>query len=140
MARDKYPEIRSFEDLKCWKEAGKLWSTLIKTLDNAGEKSYIHRILAEEIYMRSLRIMEDIAASFSVNDLPSFLDGIKEALKQCMRLRSLLHTALDSGLIEPDKMDGIYQDIDSVTRAIKEHIRYLTNMEIKKRYREMEDL
>lgn len=138
--KNEFPKIRSFEDLNSWREAKKLCLTLMDMFREKKPESLSAGILAEEIIRLSINLTGRIASSFSSGNIGLFVSGLKQSLAQSRGLLSLLYLLDDVGLVSEDSIRGAIRDTGNVTRAIKENIKYLSNLEIKEKYREMDAL
>ncbi len=131
--------IGTFEDLKCWQEGKKLFSLLSGSLEDR-ETLPARRVLEEGLLKEALAIPSEIAGSFSRKKTTSFLKGLHRALVLCRRLANLLIMAGDSDLMEEDDLHRVEEQLKGVESSVKEHIRFLVNVEIKRRYLELEEL
>jgi hypothetical protein len=132
-------DITTFEDLKCWQEGKKLFSLLSVSLEG-GETSPARRVLVEDLLKEALAIPSEIAGSFSRRGTNSFLIGLRRVLAICRRLANLLILAGDSDLLAEDELRSAKEQLKGVESSVKEHIRFLVNVEIKRRYLELEEL
>ncbi len=130
-----YPE--RFLDLKVWEE------TRILLKDCAGLPHIVEcstpgaRVLAERIIGEAARIGAEIAAYWDLAAPSASLAGMRKAGRACRRLESLLWNAFDLGLLDENGRLVLLGRIEKVEQSLLELARFLSNLEIRTKYREL---
>jgi hypothetical protein len=137
---ENYREIRSFRDLRCWKEARTFFNDLSESLvEEASSPS--REVLARDLYEEASGLVRILAGSFSRTDTGRFKKGLAEALEGCRRIQGLLVVADDLDMVQGKRrVEDLSRQVDLLSSAMRDTFKYLVNVEIKKQYKELDDL
>lgn len=116
-------KIERFEDIDAWKEARKLVNRIYDISNNG--QFYKDFALRNQIRSASVSIMANIAEGFDRGTNKEFIQFLTIARASTSEVKSHLYVALDREYIDNSKVEGIYDQTNSVINLIDGFIRYL---------------
>ncbi|MCB9230226.1 MAG: four helix bundle protein [Bacteroidia bacterium] len=121
--------LKSFEDIKAWKEARVLSNEIYLISKEGGlEKDYA---LKDQMNRSSGSIMDNIAEGFGRGGSKEFANFLSFSMGSAQELKSQLFRALDRGYISREQFDYFYNKSESISKMIYRLIEYLNNSDFK---------
>ena len=117
--------IKSFEELKVWKDSRQIVKEIYCTVENFPKRENYG--LISQITRASVSIMSNIAEGFARDSNKKFIRFLIISRGSIAEVQSDLFIALDLGFITQDRFADIYEQLDNLGKQINGLIKYLRN-------------
>lgn len=111
-----------FEDMKIWKEAGKMTLEIYRLLKD--NKDYGFK---DQIQRASVSVMNNTAEGYERGTEKMFINHLLIAKGSCGEVRSMLYLAFNLGYINKDDYDTLSEQATAISRMIHGFIQSLQN-------------
>jgi four helix bundle protein len=117
--------IKSFEELKVWKDSRQIVKEIYYTVENFPKRENYG--LISQITRASVSIMSNIAEGFARDSNKEFIRFLIISRGSIAEVQSDLFVALDLGFITQDRFTEIYEQLDKLGKQVNGLIKYLRN-------------
>lgn len=115
--------IKSFEELKVWKDSRQIVKEIYHTVENFPKRENYG--LISQITRASVSIMSNIAEGFARDSNKEFIRFLIISRGSIAEVQSDLFIALDLGFITQDRFTEIYKQLDKLGKQVNGLIKYL---------------